>query len=83
MTNEQIRLMAYLYLIGIVINLIWIICEAGGIIGLINHLREVAKDVDVEVPIGLVIIIAIPVILLFAAAWPITMHIGISKGANK
>lgn len=81
MTNEQIRTLAYLYLLGLVIDLIWqlkIIADAGGFKAMISEIAN-----DVQVSHGFVIAVAIPVIALTVASWPITMHLDIMQGDKK
>lgn len=77
MTNEQIRLIGYLYLFGFIVDLIWqirIIADRGGFKAMIEEIAD-----NVKVSHDFVIIVAIPVIALTIAAWPITMHFEISK----
>ena len=80
MTNEQIRLIGYLYLLGFIVDLIWqirMIADRGGFKAMIKEIAD-----DAKVSHGFVIAVAIPVIALTIAAWPITMHFEISKGNN-
>lgn len=81
MTNEQIRVVAYLYLLGLMIDLIWYVCKIGGVSGFKTMIREIADEVKVKD--GLVLAVAVPITVLLIAAWPVSMHLDMMKGDKK
>lgn len=81
MTNEQLNLIAHLYLLGLFIDLVWYFCRVGGMSGFKNMIKEIANEV--KVTDGLVLTVAVPITVLLIAAWPVSMHLDILRGKSR
>ena len=81
MSNEQLNLIAHLYLLGLFIDLVWYFCRVGGMSGFKSMIREIADEV--KVTDGLVLAVAVPITMLLIAAWPISMHLDILRGKSR
>lgn len=86
MTYMQIKMVAYLYLAGILVDLVWEILK---IIDSKDYLKKMVYDSFEEIhwtknaaKISMVIAIVIS-LAIFSGAWPITMHLDIWKKRAK
>lgn len=81
MSNEQLNLIAHLYLLGLFIDLVWYFCRVGGMSGFKTMIRKIADEVKVKD--GLVLAVAVPITVLLIAAWPVSMHLDILRGKSR
>ena len=80
MSDMQIKMVAYLYLIGIVVDLVWEILK---LIESKEYIEKTAYETLSTLPItektinAITIILTIVVLALYSGAWPFSMHIDI------
>ena len=82
MTDMQIKMAAYLYLAGILVDLVWEILK---IIGNKEYFKKITDEFCNEIPLKestiktVMAVLLIVLLALYSGAWPISMHLDIWK----